>query len=43
MSSDSVFGEDVGKGGLRLPNRFRPISILSVSVHSPMKDDDTMI
>ncbi len=47
MSSDSVFGDDLShpyQGGLLPPNQFRPLSVMSVSsVHSPMKDDDTMI
>ncbi|PPQ91217.1 hypothetical protein CVT25_001175 [Psilocybe cyanescens] len=45
--SDSVFGDDFAhqlRGGLLPPNQFRPLSVLSRnSVHSPMKDDDTMI
>ena len=47
ISSNSVFGEDFAhplNGGLFPPNRFRPLSVLSInSLHSPMKDDDTMI
>ncbi|KAJ7473614.1 hypothetical protein B0H11DRAFT_2036563 [Mycena galericulata] len=48
MSSDSVFGYDdhnMPNGHLLPPNQFRPLSMLSVhnSVHSPMKEDDTMI
>ncbi|KAJ7436308.1 hypothetical protein B0H11DRAFT_2364947 [Mycena galericulata] len=48
MSSDSVFGYDghnMPNVHLLPPNQFRPLSMLSVhnSVHSPMKEDDTMI
>ncbi|TFK33165.1 hypothetical protein BDQ12DRAFT_448473 [Crucibulum laeve] len=47
VSSDSVFGDDCfdpNQGGLLPPGQFRPLSIISLnSVHSPMKDDDTMI
>ncbi|KAJ7115597.1 hypothetical protein C8R43DRAFT_1038570 [Mycena crocata] len=48
MSSDSVFGYDEQhppNGHLLPPHQFRPLSVLSMnnSVHSPMKDDDTMI
>ncbi|KAJ7772927.1 hypothetical protein DFH07DRAFT_913167 [Mycena maculata] len=47
MSSDSVFGYDdhnPPNGHLLPPNQFRPLSVLSInSVHSPMKEDDTMI
>ncbi|KAJ6619274.1 hypothetical protein B0H10DRAFT_2216971 [Mycena sp. CBHHK59/15] len=47
MSSDSVFGYDdhnPPNGHLLPPNQFRPLSMLSMySVHSPMKEDDTMI
>jgi hypothetical protein len=45
MSSDSVFGEDYSlQNGLLPPNQFRPLSVLSInSVHSPTKEDDTMI
>ncbi|KAF8814601.1 hypothetical protein BYT27DRAFT_7249906 [Phlegmacium glaucopus] len=45
ISSDSVFGDDYHlQNGLLLPNQFRPVSVASiVSIHSPMKDDDTMI
>jgi hypothetical protein len=47
MSSDSVFGYDdrhAPNGHLLPPNQFRPLSIMSMhSVHSPMKEDDTMI
>jgi hypothetical protein len=47
MSSDSVFGDDLShpyEGGLLPPNQFRPLSVMSVSsVHSPMREDDTMI
>ena len=53
ISSGSVFGDDYSHhhpqlplhGGLLFPHQFRPISILSInnSIHSPMKDDDTMI
>ena len=44
ISSDSVFGEDPLQSGLLPPNQFRPLSVLSInSIHSPMKEDDTMI
>ena len=45
MSSDSVFGEDYHfQSGLLPPNYFRPLSVHSISsVHSPLKEDDTMI
>jgi hypothetical protein len=45
MSSDSVFGDDYQfQNSLLRPNQFRPISVHSISsVHSPMKEDDTMI
>ncbi|KDR69956.1 hypothetical protein GALMADRAFT_898782 [Galerina marginata CBS 339.88] len=47
VSSDSVFGDDFShsfQGGLLPPNQFRPLSVLSRnSVHSPMREDDTMI
>jgi len=47
MLSDSVFGYNDShpeQGHLLLPNQFRPLSVLSInSVHSPMKEDDTMI
>ena len=47
MSSDSVFGDDLShpyEGGLLPPNQFWPLSVMSVSsVHSPMREDDTMI
>ena len=45
VSSDSVFGDDYPfHGGLLPPNQFRPLSVHSISsIHSPMKDDDTMI
>jgi serine/arginine repetitive matrix protein 2 len=47
VSSDSVFGDDFSHpypGGLLPPNQFPPLSVLSRnSVHSPMRDDDTMI
>ncbi|KAF9065359.1 hypothetical protein BDP27DRAFT_1424922 [Rhodocollybia butyracea] len=45
VSSDSVFGyEDSSHDGHLLPPTFRPISSLSInSIHSPMKEDDTMI
>ncbi|KAJ7620088.1 hypothetical protein FB45DRAFT_839417 [Roridomyces roridus] len=48
MSSDSVFGYDdhnPPNGHLLPPNQFRPLSMLSInnSMHSPMKEDDTMI
>ncbi|KAF8961519.1 hypothetical protein BDZ97DRAFT_1921203 [Flammula alnicola] len=47
ISSDSVFGDDfaqVRKDGLLPPVQFRHLSIRSSnSVHSPMKEDDTMI
>ncbi|KAF8197689.1 hypothetical protein K438DRAFT_2118350 [Mycena galopus ATCC 62051] len=46
-SSDSVFGYDhhhPPNGHLLPPHQFRPLSVLSFnnSVHSPMKDDDTI-
>ena len=43
-SSDSVFGDDYSQplqGGLLPLNHFRPLSV--ASIHSPLKDDDTMI
>ena len=45
MSSDSVFGEDFHfQNGLLPPKQFRPLSVHSISsIHSPMKEDDTMI
>ncbi|KAJ7785840.1 hypothetical protein B0H16DRAFT_1354701 [Mycena metata] len=48
MSSDSVFGYDElhpPNGHLLPPHQFRPLSVLSMntSIHSPMKEDDTMI
>lgn len=54
MMSDSVFGDNDAdemeryyrghRGGLFAPGQHRPLSILSRnSVHSPMKEDDTMI
>ena len=47
MSSDSVFGDDYSfqNDGLFPPNQlFRPLSVHSIgSIHSPMKEDDTMI
>jgi hypothetical protein len=47
MSSDSVFGYDdhhQPQGHLLPTMQLRPLSALSVnSVHSPMKEDDTMI
>ncbi|KAJ7088519.1 hypothetical protein B0H15DRAFT_841620 [Mycena belliarum] len=48
MSSDSVFGYDdrnAPNGHLLPPAHFRPLSMLSMhnSIHSPMKEDDTMI
>ena len=47
MSSDSVFGDDYPfqNDGLLPPNQlFRPLSVHSIgSIHSPMKEDDTMI
>ncbi|KAJ7667434.1 hypothetical protein B0H17DRAFT_254379 [Mycena rosella] len=47
MSSDSVFGYDdhnIPNGHLLPPTQFRPLSMLSMnSIHSPMKEDDTMI
>jgi hypothetical protein len=47
MSDDSVFGDNFSQpmqGGLLPPNHFRPLSVISInSIHSPMKDDDTMI
>ncbi|KAH9487444.1 hypothetical protein JR316_0001520 [Psilocybe cubensis] len=45
--SESVFGDDLAhqlQGGLLPPNHFRPLSMLSAhSVHSPIREDDTMI
>jgi serine/arginine repetitive matrix protein 2 len=52
MSSDSVFGDDeqhpphshLFNDHLLPQNQLRPLLMLSVnSIHSPMKDDDTMI
>jgi serine/arginine repetitive matrix protein 2 len=47
MSSDSVFSDDYPfqNDGLLPPNQlFRPLSVHSIgSIHSPMKEDDTMI
>ena len=45
MSSDSVFGDDYHlQNGLLPPNQFRPVSVHSLrSIHSPEKEDDTMI
>jgi serine/arginine repetitive matrix protein 2 len=45
MLSDSVFGDDYHfQNGLLPPNQFRPLSVLSISsIHSPMKEYDTMI
>ncbi|KAJ7132975.1 hypothetical protein C8R46DRAFT_1048292 [Mycena filopes] len=48
MSSDSVFGYDElhpPNGHLLPPHSFRPLSVYSMntSVHSPMKEDDTLI
>ncbi|KAG5641013.1 hypothetical protein DXG03_006381 [Asterophora parasitica] len=44
VSSDSVFGRPVPKGNLQPPPRYRPLSVISMnSVHSPAKEDDTMI
>ncbi|KAF8867965.1 hypothetical protein CPB84DRAFT_1810241 [Gymnopilus junonius] len=47
VSSESVFGDDYShpyEGSLLPPNHFRPLSVLShSSVHSPMREDDTMI
>jgi serine/arginine repetitive matrix protein 2 len=45
VSSDSVFGDDYHfQNGLLPPNQFRPLSVHSISsIHSPMKEDDTMI
>ncbi|KAJ7042702.1 hypothetical protein C8F04DRAFT_1176309 [Mycena alexandri] len=48
MSSDSVFGYDElhpPNGHLLPPHQFRPLSVLSMntSIHSPMREDDTMI
>ncbi|CAA7271227.1 unnamed protein product [Cyclocybe aegerita] len=45
-SEDSVFGDDCSHppGGLLPPHQFRPLSVMSdSSVHSPPKEDDTMI
>jgi len=46
MSSDSVFNDDYPiQSGLLPPNQlFRPLSVHSIgSIHSPTKEDDTMI
>jgi serine/arginine repetitive matrix protein 2 len=47
LSSDSVFGDDYPyQGGLLPPppRQYRPFSVHSISnIHSPMKEDDTMI
>ncbi|KAH7918158.1 hypothetical protein BV22DRAFT_1200072 [Leucogyrophana mollusca] len=47
MSSDSAFfGNDSSdpRGNLEAPRQYRPLSSLSIpSVHSPLKEDDTMI
>ena len=47
MLSDSVFGDDCSqslRSGLLPPNQFRPLSVASInSIHSPLKDDDTVI
>jgi hypothetical protein len=45
MSSDSVFGDEFHiQSGLLPPNQFRPVSVRSISsIHSPMREDDTMI
>ncbi|KAF5376919.1 hypothetical protein D9615_007315 [Tricholomella constricta] len=47
VSSDSVFGCDdsqAPRGGLLAPPQYRPLSVLSMnSIHSPMREDDTMI
>ena len=47
MSAGSVFGNDDSHpphGNLLPPNQFRPVSMFSfTSVHSPNKEDDTMI
>ena len=43
-SSDSTFFEQDTDNGAAKPPRYRPISSLSIpSVHSPPKEDDTMI
>ena len=43
ISSDLIFNDDY-QGRLLLPQHYRPVSIRSNhSVHSPMKEDDTMI
>ena len=47
VSSESVFGYDDShppQGNLLPPNQFRPVSMISIaSIHSPNKEDDTMI
>lgn len=47
VSLGSVFGYDElhpPQGSLLLPHQFRPLSMFSIaSVHSPNKEDDTMI
>ena len=47
MLSDSVFGDDYHfQNALLPPNQFRPVSVHShgiSSIHSSMKEDDTMI
>ncbi|PPQ74616.1 hypothetical protein CVT24_004162 [Panaeolus cyanescens] len=44
MDGDSVFGHDEYSRRLYAPRQFRPLSMLSVnSVHSPVKEDDTLI
>ena len=49
VSSDSVFGDDEDhvpafSDQLLLPHQYRPLSMVSLaSLHSPMKEDDTMV
>ncbi|ESK93500.1 hypothetical protein Moror_1670 [Moniliophthora roreri MCA 2997] len=44
VSSDSVFGNDEDASNQLLPPTYRPLSSISIqSIHSPMKDDDTML
>ncbi|KAK7047178.1 hypothetical protein VNI00_006844 [Paramarasmius palmivorus] len=44
VSSESVFGNDEDASHQLLPPNYRPLSSISIqSIHSPMKDDDTML
>jgi serine/arginine repetitive matrix protein 2 len=45
MSSESLLGDDYHfESGLLPPKQFRPVYVHSISsIHSPMKEDDTMI